>query len=265
MNVALLYWMAGLLGAGGIGAFASRRAELRRRWLTWTAIAAVLAVASALGAVGGALLGAGCAAVCALEYGRLARLPSPDRFLLAACAAAVPPVALLAPGLLGRFPVAAAIVAALPALLAQDARTGGRRAGAVLFGLLWLAPFAGLVLLGTAAVPLAVAVGVADVTAWCGGRLLRGPALSRLSPAKTWGGVVGSAVGGVATLAALGHLTWPLAVAVVVGAPLGDLVESMVKRTAAVKDAGSWLPGFGGLLDRVDSLLAVLAIALVLS
>ncbi|HEX6444520.1 MAG TPA: phosphatidate cytidylyltransferase [Streptosporangiales bacterium] len=266
MNVVLVYWMAGLLGAGGIGAFASRHAELRRRWLTRTAaIAAVLVVASALGTTGGALLGAGCAAVCALEYGRLVRLPSPDRLVLVAGATAVPLVALFAPGMPGRLAVGAVLVAALPALLAQDARGGGRRAGAVLFGLLWLAPFAGLVLLGPAAVPLAVAVGVADVAAWCGGRLLRGPGLSRLSPAKTWGGVVGSAVGGLATLAALGHLSWPLAVAVVVGAPLGDLVESMVKRTAAVKDAGSWLPGFGGLLDRVDSLLAVLAIALMLS
>lgn len=265
MNVVLLSWMAGLLGVGGIGAFASRRTELRRRWLSWAAIAAVLALVSALGRPGGALLGAGCAAACAFEYARLAGLPRPDRLVLVACAVAVPVVALLAPGALGRCAAAALVVAALPALFAQDARTGGRRAGALLFGLAWLAPFAGLVLLGDAAVPLTVAVGVADVTAWCGGRLLRGPALSRLSPAKTWGGVVGSAVGGVAVLAALGHLTWPLAAAVVIGAPLGDLVESMVKRTAGVKDTGGWLPGFGGLLDRVDSLLIALAIALVLS
>ena len=56
-----------------------------------------------------------------------------------------------------------------------------------------------------------------------------------------------------------------MAVAVAVGGPAGDLLESMVKRGARVKDAGHWLPGSGGLLDRIDSLLVALAVLLVLS
>ena len=46
-----------------------------------------------------------------------------------------------------------------------------------------------------------------------------------------------------------------LAVVVAAGAVWGDLLESLIKREFGVKDAGAWLPGFGGLLDRADSLV----------
>jgi CDP-diglyceride synthetase len=116
---------------------------------------------------------------------------------------------------------------------------------------------------------------VGDVGAWCAGRRWQGPALSPLSPAKRWSGALGGALAGVAALAATsfvsgavsgapGVLTPAHAIAVAVGAPLGDLLESMIKRGAGVKDAGRWLPGFGGLLDRIDSLLVVLALAVLL-
>jgi phosphatidate cytidylyltransferase len=55
-----------------------------------------------------------------------------------------------------------------------------------------------------------------------------------------------------------------MAVAVAVGGPAGDLLESMVKRGGRTKDTGNWLPGSGGLLDRSDSLLIALAVLLLL-
>ncbi|MGC5411011.1 phosphatidate cytidylyltransferase, partial [Streptomyces sp. DT225] len=124
--------------------------------------------------------------------------------------------------------------------------------------------------LGDTAVAVGLAVALGDVGAWCGGTALgrRGPLarpLSPLSPNKTWAGVLGAAAATGALLLVLGAFTLPLWAAVVGGCVLGDLVESMVKRESGVKDAGSWLPGFGGLLDRIDSLLVALLLAMVMT
>ena len=132
--------------------------------------------------------------------------------------------------------------------------------------MLWLGALSQLVRLTPLhALALFAAVSVADVAAWCGGKSLGGPRLSALSPNKTWAGCIVGAVAGNLVLALAGALTIPLVIAVTLGAPAGDLLESAIKRSAGVKDAGRWLPGFGGLLDRIDSLLVALAVAGALS
>lgn len=85
-----------------------------------------------------------------------------------------------------------------------------------------------------------------------------------ISPGKTWEGAVGGVVTALA-MATLAHywffrelpLKWtlPLALAMSIVGILGDLVESALKRSASAKDAANILPGHGGLLDRLDSLL----------
>jgi phosphatidate cytidylyltransferase len=262
--------LAGVLTLGGIGALASRNEEVIRKWRTWIVSAPLVAGCLWLGAPGAALLAVGLGVTGAVEYGRLAKLRPADSALVAAVAAILPLVAWRMPAELGRALAGALLAAALIPVLGGDAAAGARRAAAGVFGTGWLAALSGLVLLRAAALPLIFAVSVADVGAWCTGRLFGGPALSPLSPAKRWTGVAGGALTAVAALAAAAALsggevfTPAHVIAVTVGAPLGDLLESMVKRGAGVKDAGRWLPGFGGLLDRIDSLLVALALAVIL-
>ena len=84
----------------------------------------------------------------------------------------------------------------------------------------------------------------------------------RLSPKKSWegfvGGILGSVAVGAIAAAVLGesYAFWMgLAVVVALSSVVGDLVESMFKRDAGVKDSGNILPGHGGMLDRFDALI----------
>lgn len=261
----LVPYIAGVLVVGGVGVFGSRRRELIRRWCAWALAVPILVGALYLGSPGAAVLAAGVGVVCAAEYARLARLPVADRAVLTAAVVGLPVVAWLLPARLPTVLAVSVLAVAVVPLLGGDAEHGFRRLAYGVFGVAWLAPLTGVVLLGPTALALFAAVSVADIAAYFGGRLVKGPFLSPVSPNKRWSGVAIGALAGLGTLAAMGSLSLPLAIAVAVGAPVGDLIESMVKRGSGVKDAGAWIPGSGGLLDRVDSLLMALALAVVLS
>ncbi|MGH3887456.1 MAG: phosphatidate cytidylyltransferase [Pseudonocardiaceae bacterium] len=111
---------------------------------------------------------------------------------------------------------------------------------------------------------LMVAAVASDVGGYAAGALGgRHPMAPSISPKKSWEGFIGSLVAGTAAGALtltylLGGQPWQgilFGAAIVVTATGGDLIESLIKRDLGVKDMGSLLPGHGGLMDRLDSLL----------
>jgi phosphatidate cytidylyltransferase len=92
----------------------------------------------------------------------------------------------------------------------------------------------------------------------------------RISPAKTWEGFAGGlaiAIIGAFIFSIALHLPWyaslTMGVFTAIAATLGDLAESMLKRGAGVKDSGQLIPGHGGALDRLDSLLFAVMVVVV--
>lgn len=174
--------------------------------------------------------------------------------------------------------VAAGTTMAAAVLFRQrDIDVAGRDVALVWGGLMYV-PVLGSVwpllksdLPGSGAAWLAVTLCIAfftDAVAYFAGRAFgRTPLYPQVSPKKTVEGSIGGVVGGVLASVGVGSL-WVLPELTIVNGILvgvlgsllgqmGDLVESMIKRTYGVKDSGWILPGHGGLLDRIDSLIFV--------
>ncbi len=117
-----------------------------------------------------------------------------------------------------------------------------------------------------------VTVWAADSLAYFAGRIIGGPKLApRISPKKTWAGLGGAMAG--AALASGLYAWWfaPVILPLVVLAALlavveqgGDILESAFKRFHGVKDSGHLIPGHGGIIDRVDGLVAVTVVAAII-
>lgn len=108
-----------------------------------------------------------------------------------------------------------------------------------------------------------------DIGAYFLGKLAGGIKLApRISPGKTWSGLIGGMCWAAVASAGMGLVfeqgaTFGLAaigVVLAIVAQMGDLLESAAKRDAGVKDSGHLIPGHGGVLDRIDGLVAVLVV-----
>jgi phosphatidate cytidylyltransferase len=165
--------------------------------------------------------------------------------------------------------------------------------GMVALWLAWLAVAQARVVGVQFLLSVLVLVWVADIAAYaagrtCGGRFTQGKLAPSISPGKSWEGVWGGMAGvvllsfawallersGNATLSGslyarlwTQHGVFVMLVGVIFLAAMsvvGDLVESLVKRSAGVKDSSGLLPGHGGVLDRVDALLPAVPLAMML-
>jgi len=273
-------------GSLGAIAFVERRRlrDLTRsvlfvRWRTWLVTAPIFGAAvmwSRWGALAFAML---LATVGSLEYARLVGLPRPYARALVATGAAALTGAMLAPAAWGAIQPIALLGLTLIPLTRQDVRDGARHLAYTVAGYLYVPMLLGFFVLirervaGGPGLLLALGTSIAasDVVAFVAGKAFgRTPLADRVSPNKTWEGVGGNLAGAYAgfflmsfavpdTIGLGARLVLPLAVGI--GCVWGDLLESLVKRQFGAKDAGAWLPGFGGLLDRIDSLLIVMPLA----
>lgn len=213
----------------------------------------------------------------AVEYGRASRLRRSDLLLLAASAIMTLGVALFAPWMVGALPMGILLLLTLLPILKNNPALMHNQVHLVSWGyiytvwtlahavLIWQLPQGKGIL-----VVLIVGCALADVGAYVAGKALGKHLIAPLvSPTKCWEGLIGDITGATIAvvllsfgLPSMNWLTIVILIALIgFGSAWGDLVSSLSKRISGIKDWGDLIPGHGGLLDRLNSLLIVMPLA----
>lgn len=252
---------------GGLGAKVGK--DLGPRVATGLVLAVVGATAIWLGGyVFAALVLVGCLAI-AWEWGRLVRGVDADMIMAAHAGTVAAAVVLTKQALVMPAAMAVVIGCILIALLAFGNRMrlsalGVLYASLPAIALIWLRDDGALGLWAVLLIVLAVVA--TDIGAYFAGRLIGGPKLApKLSPNKTWSGLIGGMTCAALVAAAFAHFVLNgtnvtriagLGAVSALVAQAGDIGESALKRAFGVKDASSLLGAHGGVMDRVDGLVA---------
>lgn len=251
--------------------------DLRKRVLTAAVLVPVALLCVWLGAHWWAALMALCVAGLAWEWvklcgGSMRRLPG---------AVVAPAVLIAGAAAVLDQPALGLLILAAGALVTWYAatRAAGARPGWLTFGVFYIG-LAGVALIALRhddlvgrdnVVFLFLVVWASDISAYLAGRSLGGPKLAPgISPNKTWSGAVGGLIGasavGLGTALLLGPGGSPVRMVLVsavlgIATQSGDMLESWIKRRFGVKDSSGLIPGHGGLLDRLDGVLAAAPLA----
>jgi phosphatidate cytidylyltransferase len=256
--------------AAGAGPTARLRDRVGRdlgpRVVSGLALAGFVVALAMTGLLAFDLLILGVGAIIAWEWGRMVRGAAVDGVLVAHITAVLVAGVLAALGMVVLALAAVVIGAILVAMLAAGRHPGFSALGVVAAGL----PTIALIWLradepwGLMAVLFIMSlVVVTDTAAYFSGRLIGGPKLwPRVSPNKTWAGLIGAVVASALVAALVGYFTAGAKVlhlaafggVLAVVAQAGDLAESALKRHFKTKDASNIIPGHGGFMDRVDGL-----------
>jgi phosphatidate cytidylyltransferase len=260
----------GATGSAGGKPKSSSFADLRLRLASGVVLAAAALALTWWSVPSFAVLVAAVVLMMAWEWGGMVRKRPFDLTFAIHAAGLLLMVVLAAVGHIGLALLALFVTAVLVLLLSLGAGAvmstfGVFYVGLPALALIWLRADKGFGFL--AIVFIFLVVWTSDIAAFLSGRLIGGPKLwPRVSPNKTWAGFIGGVgVTGLAALlfavAALSHSApWSLGLAAMALAAVaqgGDLAESAMKRHYGVKDASGLIPGHGGFMDRVDSLVAV--------
>jgi phosphatidate cytidylyltransferase len=250
-----------------------RRSTLFLRVRTWFMIGPLFVLAVFIGGFVAFLLATFVVVQGCSEFVRIAGIERRYAYLLILWGELGLLVAALARDFFGFLPFGFFILLTLVPILSGLIKDAHRQVADTLVGYVFVGlPMAYIVFVNSAEtwglnflVIVTVSVAVSDIAAYATGSALRGPKLvPRLDPSKTWAGVLGSLVGaavGVALLWVAVPAEWSIvAVAVLVlviavGSVWGDLTESFIRRAFRTESRSTLLLGYGGVLDRVDSLL----------